>query len=202
MKVNFNESGIPELYSQALCEKGMVFSANYAYMIGWISMAAVGDILRNTISKEKNKPVAFVFKNETGDIICGAIVKFRESEDKDHPEGNFEYVWSFDPADFTDDMNVADLSNSLIQPYFVMRAGDKFGMEYMPGKLHPMHVIFFEVLKGFLSDNAKADEETEIVLDNVFSARSIIEDGQLALSIEPLGKMVQLIKDDKALEQQ
>lgn len=203
MKVNFNESGIPEIYSTALCDKGMIFSANYAYMIGWISMAAVGDILRNAMAKTDNaKPAAFVFRNETGDIICGAIVRFQDGEDKDHPEGNYEYVWSFDPADFEGDLTLTDLSNDMIQSYFVMRAGDKFGMEYLPGKLLPMHTIFFEVLKGFLSDNAKTDDETEIELENVFSARSQIEDGQLVLSIEPLGKMVQLIKNDKALEKQ
>ena len=73
-------------------------------------------------------------------------------------------------------------------------------MEYKKGCLAPMHTIFIKCIREWLTANATAEEEAELILPDIFSARSGIEDNELVMSIEPLGKFVQLIKDDADLE--
>lgn len=192
------KTSIPEAVSKALADQSMIFSASYVDILGYVTFAAVGDLLRTI--KTLDKPTAFVFRDESNSIIAGAIVRKIEGSDEEHPEGNWNYVWSFDPADFTEDMNITDLSNPANPMYFVKRAGDKYGMEYFNGYLVPMHVTFIKCVKDWLITNAKEDEETEVELNDIFSARSLIEDGEVVLSIEPIGKFVQLIKDDADLE--
>lgn len=197
-KIDFTKTQIPSLYSSVLEDYGYLFDATYADLIGKVSFAAVGDILREM--KTLDKPVAFVINDNTGNMVVAAIVKHIPSEDAEHPEGNWNYVWTFDQADVTDDMNIADLSNEMNQRAFVVRAGNAFGMEYMQGSLLPMHTAFFQMVKEWLTTNAKEGDETEVELTDVFLARSQIEDGEVIMSIEPIGKMVQLIKDDAELE--
>ena len=197
-KTELMKSSIPEAVSQALNDQRMIYSASYVDILGYVTFAAVGDLLRTV--KALDRPTAFVFRDEANNIIAGAIVRHIDSTDADHPEGNWSYVWSFDPADFTEDMNITDLANPADQMYFVKRAGDKYGMEYKQGCLVPMHITFIKCVKDWLVSNAKEGEETEVELPNVFSARSGIEEGEIVLSIEPIGKMVQLIKDDADLE--
>ena len=197
-KVEFMKSSVPESYSQALQAQNMIFAANYADIIGYTTFAAVGDLLRNIKSLEK--PTAFVFRDEANNIIAAAVVKYIESEDPEHPEGNWNYTWSLDGSNIPDGANVTDLSNEMTQMYFVARSGDKYGMEYKKGCLAPMHTIFIKCIREWLTANATADEEAELVLPDIFSARSGIEDNELVMSIEPLGKFVQLIKDDADLE--
>jgi hypothetical protein len=197
-KTEFMKTSIPEAVSKALADQSMIFSASYVDILGYVTFAAVGDLLRTI--KTLDKPTAFVFRDESNSIIAGAIVRKIEGSDEEHPEGNWNYVWSFDPADFTEDMNITDLSNPANPMYFVKRAGDKYGMEYFNGYLVPMHVTFIKCVKDWLITNAKEDEETEVELNDIFSARSLIEDGEVVLSIEPIGKFVQLIKDDADLE--
>lgn len=196
-KIELMKTQIPDLYSKALADHGYTFSASYTDTIGKISFAAVGDVLRQ--SKTLDKPIAFVINDNAGQFIVAAIVKHIPSEDPEHPEGNWSYVWTFDPEDIAD-MNTADLGNEINQQAFVVRAGNLYGMEYLKGSLVPMHTLFFELVKEWLTTNAKEGEETELEQENVFSARSIIEDGEVVMSIEPIGKMVQLIKDDADLE--
>lgn len=189
---------IPDLFSKALQDYGYIFNASFADIIGRISFAAIGDVLRQT--KTLDRPVAFVINDKTGQMVVAAIVKHIPSEDPEHPEGNWNYVWTFDPEDITEDMSVADINNEMNQQAFVVRAANIQGMEYLKGSLVPLHTAFFEMIKEWLKTNAKEGEETEIEQENVFSARSIIEDGEVIMSIEPIGKMVQLIKDDADLE--
>jgi hypothetical protein len=198
-KVEFMKTSIPEAVSQALANNSMIYSASYVDILGYVTFAAVGDILRTV--KTLDRPSAFVFRDESNSIIAGAIVRKVEGSDENHPEGNWSYTWSFDQEDFVmEDMNITDLSNPTNTMYFVKRAGDKYGMEYRTDCLAPMHLIFIKCLKDWLITNAKEDDETEVELANVFSARSGYEDGKVVLSIEPLGKFVQLIKDDADLE--
>jgi hypothetical protein len=196
-KLEFMKTSIPEAVSQTLADKSMVFSASYVDILGYVTFAAVGDLLRTI--KTLDKPTAFVFRDESNAIIVGAIVRKIDGTDEEHPEGNWSYVWSFDAEDFTDDMNITDLGNPNTAMYFVKRAGDKYGMEYFNGCLVPMHTAFVKCLRDWLEVNAKEEEETEVELNDIFSARSQIEDGQIVLSIEPIGKFVQLIKDDADL---
>ena len=197
-KTELMKTSIPEAVSQALNDKRMIYSASYVDILGYVTFSAVGDLLRNV--KALDRPTAFVFKDEANNIVAGAIVKHIESTDPKHPEGNWSYVWSFDPADFSEDMNITDLSNPADQMYFVKRAGDKYGMEYKPGCLPDMHLAFIKCVKDGRVSNVHEGEELEVEQPNVFLARAAIEDGEVVLSIEPLGKMVQLIKDDADLE--
>lgn len=191
-------SEVPSLISAALNSQSLTFNANYMYMIAHTTFAAVGDLLR--ANKSKENPVAFVIRDQTDSIIVAAIVRYIPSDDPEKPEGNWNYVWTFDPEDVTPDMIVADLNNQNNHHYFVTRAGNKYGMEYLPGCLIPMHTTFFSVLKGWLLENATEEDVTEIELPDVFLASAAVEDGETVISIEPIGKMVQLIKDDAVLE--
>lgn len=198
-KFEFAKTQVPDNYVKALNTKGFLFGASYADMIAKVSLAAVGDILREI--KSLDKPAAFVFRDSVGQPIVSAIVKHIPSDDPEHSEGNWSYVWSFDPADITDDMLVADILNESNQRAFVVRSGELYGIEYLDGSLVSVITLLFQVLKEWLTANAKEGEETEIELKDVFLARSIIEDGEVILSFEPLGKMVQLIKSDVDLQQ-
>lgn len=198
MKSDFVKSTLPAMYSQALNEKTMIFPANYADIIAYTTFSAVGDILRATKSLEK--PVGFAFKDEAGKPILTAVVQHVPSEDPEHPEGSWSYFWTFNESGIPKGTAITDLNNEMAQLHFVARAGDKYGMEYKPGCLVPMHTIFVSCLKEWLTANAKEEEETEIEMPNVFIARSGYEDGEMVLSIELLGKFVQLIKDDAKLE--
>lgn len=197
-KLELMKTQIPDLFSKALTDYGYIFNATFADVIGRISFAAIGDILRTT--KTLDKPVAFVINDKAGQMIVAAIVKHIPSEDPEHPEGNWSYVWTFDPSEITEGMNIADISNEMNQQAFVVRAGNLYGMEYLKGSLVPTHTVFFQMVKEWLATNAKEGEEIELEQENVFSARSAIEDGEVVMSIEPIGKMVQLIKDDADLE--
>ena len=197
-KTELMKTSIPEAVSQALNDQRMIYSASYVDILGYVTFAAVGDLLRTV--KTLDRPTAFVFRDEANNIIAGAIVKHIDSEDPEHPEGNWSYIWSFDAEDFTEDMNITDINNQADQLYFVKRAGDKYGMEYKAGVLVPMHVTFLKCVKDWLTTNVVEGEELEVEQPNVFLARAAIEDGQVVLSIEPLGKMMQLIKDDADLE--
>lgn len=201
-KIDFVKTQVPDNFARALNAQGYLFSASYADMIAWTSFAAVGDILRGI--KALDKPAAFVFRDNVGQLVVAAIVKHIPSEDAEHPEGNWSYVWTFDPEDITEDMTIAEFSNEMNQKAFVLRAGDKWGIDYLPGSLTTVHTTLFQIIKEWLIANAKDDEETEMELTidgaGVFLARSAKEDGEAVISIEPLGKMVQLIKDDAELE--
>ena len=197
-KTELMKTSIPEAVSQALNDQRMIYSASYVDILGYVTFAAVGDLLRTV--KTLDRPTAFVFRDEANNIIAGAIVKHIDSEDPEHPEGNWSYVWSFDAEDFTEDMNITDINNQADQLYFVKRAGDKYGMEYKAGVLVPMHVTLLKCVIDWLTTDVVEGEELEVEQPNVFLARAAIEDGQVVLSIEPLGKMMQLIKDDADLE--
>lgn len=197
-KVEFVKSSVPESYSQALQAQNMIFAANYADIIGYTIFAGVGDLLRNIKSLER--PTAFVMKDEANNIILAACVKYIESDDAEHPEGNWNYTWTFDGSNIPEGANVVDLENEMAQMYLVTRSGQRYGMEYKKGCLVPMHTVFVKCIREWLKANATAEEEVELVLPNIFSARAGIEDGELVMSIEPLGKFVQLIKDDSDLE--
>jgi hypothetical protein len=198
MKVEFMKSSLPELYSQALQEMHMVFSSNYAHMVAYTAISAVGDLLRST--KSPDKAAAFVLKDESNNTLVCAVVKFIDSNDPEHPEGNWSYSWSFSDEIIPEGAAVSDLNNAMVQNFFVNRSGHKYGMEYQAGMMVPMYVIFFKCLREWLESNAKPEEECEIEYTDVFSARAGYEDGELVMSIEPLGKFVQLIKDDAELE--
>jgi hypothetical protein len=197
-KVEFMKSTLPEIYSQALNQLNMIFAANYADIIGYVSIAGVGDLLRNIKSLEH--PTTMAFKDETGKIVVAATVEHVPSEDAEHPEGNWRYSWTFNEADIPEGTEVVDLNNEMTKMYFVKRAGDKYGMEYKAGCLVPMHTLFFKCMKEYLESNAGNEDGVELELPNVFLARAAVEDGETVLSIEPIGKMVQLIKDDCDLE--
>lgn len=197
-KIDFVKTQVPDNFVKALNGQGLLFNATYADMIAWTSFAATGDVLRGI--KALDKPAAFIFRDSADQMIVAAIVKHIPSEDEEHPEGNWSYVWTFDPEDITEDMIIADINNESNANTFVVRGGEKWGMEYLPGTVVPIHTTFFKVLKDWLLTNAKEDEEMEIELENVFLARAAVEDGEKIISIEPLGKMVQLIKDDAELE--
>ena len=195
--VEMMKSTMPEMYSQALDGKGMIFSANFANIIGYTLVAAVGDALRN--EKQLDKPTAFAFYDGGDRLLVAGLVKYDPSVDAEHPEGSWSYTWTFDPEDIKD-AKVLSLNNVENHRYFVSRAFDKYSMEFRNNFMPIMMNTFIEVLKDWLTSNAKEEEETEFTLTDIFTARCQKEGDEVVMSFEPIGKFVQLIKDDADLQ--
>ena len=196
-KTELMKSTLPNMYSQALAKKNMGFAANFTHIIGWSIVSSVGDALRAIKSKEK--PAAFAFYNGTNELLIAAKVFHDPSTDAEHPEGSWQYLWTFDPEDIKDCV-IMDLNNVDNHFYIIKRAFDKYSMEFINNMLVPMVNTFFEVLKEWLTENAKEGENVFLEQPSVFLAGVVKDDKGIAFSFEPIGKMTQLIKDDADLE--
>ena len=66
-KTELMKTSIPEAVSQALNDQRMIYSASYVDILGYVTFAAVGDLLRTV--KTLDRPTAFVFRDEANNII-------------------------------------------------------------------------------------------------------------------------------------
>lgn len=197
--MKLSESSMPQNYSRGLLEdKQYDIAPDHTGKFGYILFHGVASIL--AANKDKTKPVAFVVDRIDGKVVAVAIVQYFENNDKNNP-GSWNLVWSFDEADIPANAKKIFLKDPNSHPYFVSVAATRYNIEFKnePAIINLL-TYFMEILYKWLDENAKADEEVLLEQDGVFQARVAIENGEKVFSVEPMGEVKMLIKDDAAIE--
>lgn len=197
--MKLSETSMPQNYSRGLLEdKQYDIAPDHTGKFGYILFHGVASLL--AANKDKNRPVAFVVDRIDGKVVAVAIVQYFENNDKSNP-GSWNMVWSFDENDIPADAKKIYLKDPNSHPFFVSVAANRYNMEF---KTEPAIInlltYFMEILYKWLDENAKPDEEVLIEQDGVFQARVGIENGEKVFSIEPMGEVKMLIKDDASIE--
>lgn len=199
MTTNFMSSSIPEVFSRGLSDdKGLVVGANHTDKIANVLFIATSELLKEL--KNKEFPAVFRFTDLNGDLIAAAIVKYNANTDAKQP-GNWSYIWTFDAADITDGSRIMDNTDTKSYPYFVSTAGSKYHMGFnQQSYISELSTYLLKTISKWLDDNANDKEETVIELEGVFQARCGVEDGKVVKSIEVIGEVKAIIKDDAGIE--
>ena len=197
--MKLSESSMPQNYSRGLIEdKQYDIAPDHTGKFGYILFHGVASIL--AANKDKNKPVAFVLDRLDGKVVAVAILQYFDNNDKNSP-GNWNLVWSFDENDIPADAKKIYLKDPNSHPYFITVAANRYNMEFKnePAIINLL-TYFMETLYKWLDENAKVDEEVVIEQEGVFQARVGIENGEKAFSVEPMGEVKMIVKDDAAIE--
>ena len=64
-----------------------------------------------------------------------------------------------------------------------------------------MATLIVEMIIEWIKENTTEVESASLVLDSVFKATGVIEDGKVVVGIVPAGEMKVLIKDDNAIQE-
>lgn len=197
--MEFNSTNLPAIVSKGLYEeKHYDIDTIHIDKLYYTLFYSVSAILREI--KSKTNPVSFVIKDIKNNEIAAATVQYFDNEG-DNP-GNWSLTWTFDPKDIPENSNKeANLQNALYHPHFKSIAGEKWGMMFVDSSsLVNLMTYCVEQLYKWLDINAKEDEEVEITLDGVFTAKVVVEDGKKIFAIIPAGEVKTMIKDDITIE--
>ena len=197
--LKIDETQIPENYSHALYnEKEYDLAAEHTSKILDVIVNGVSNCLADV--KSKDYPVAFTFKEANGDLIAAAVVEYHPSDDKSMP-GNWSYIWTFDEKDIPEKSRIINISDVEMSSYFRGAGADKYGMGFKDqAALTELGKYIFKIISKWLDENAKEGEENGVMMDGVIQFRCGVEDGVIVKSIEPIGEIKTLIKDDSAIE--
>lgn len=202
LTMKFMETGIPELFARTLLDQNLKFSANYTNKIVRVvvegASACLGDL------KSTEEPVALVFKSASDKFIAGAKVEYIPNPEEPTivSSGSWSYVWTFDEEDIKDVKKVVYADDPQITMFFINKAGTLYGMSFkiIPAMFKMFNTVL-ELISNWLTDNAKADEPTEIVEDGVFRASAAVEGGEVVKDFVPEGDSKVLVKGDTMLQE-
>lgn len=194
------ETTLPSNYASAMYnEKGYDAGQEHTPMVADILFSGVTACLADI--KKKEHPTAFVFENNDGSFIAGAIVEFVANADDKNKPGSWNYYWTWDKNDVPANARITRITDSQVSQYFRGIGGSKYGMNFRDLAAINETLRFFLVqLDKWLDENASETEEVGIELDGVFQSRVVVEDGVKVKSIEVDGEIKKMIKDDSAIE--
>ena len=194
------ETNIPQNYCSGLYnEKGYDLAQEHTDKILDITINGVTSCLADIKSTEY--PVAFVFEENNGEFIAGAVVQYFKNEDDASKPGNWSYVWTFCKEDVPSNARIIKASDNEIAPYFRGCGQSKYGIGFRDvSGINELTRYILKMISKWLDDNASDVEEVGVILDGVIQARVAVEDGEKVKSIEPIGEIKVLIKDDAAIE--
>jgi len=150
--------------------------------------------------KSKDRPTAFVFKENNGEFIAGAVVEFIPNEDPSNP-GNWNYYWTWDQSDIDQDMRVYTMNDAVVVRYFKSVAQSRYSMGFTDfDAINEITKGILKIISKWLDDNASEEEEKGVNFEGVFQARVAVENGEKVKSLEVDGEIKKIIKDDAAIE--
>lgn len=171
------------------------------YRVIFYTMAERVSALRDQTPKAKK--VGFSYKTTAGDIVCGAILSFHDSE-TDENEGNWYLEFTFDAEDMNsgDFDAIADNHDSIFFTIFCSVSKQIMNSGYRDNMIcYNVIMNAFNVLKNFLDVNASELEDVTVELPGVFAATVEIENGEKIFSIVPGETTKQIVKSDANLKQ-
>ena len=197
--MKLSETSMPQNYSRGLLEDKLYdIAPDHTGKFGYILFHGVASIL--AANKDKDRPVAFIVNRIDEKFVAAAIVQYFDNDDKNNP-GNWNLVWTFDENDIPENAKRIFLKDPNSHPFFITVAANRYNMEFkQEAAIINLLSYFMEILYKWLDENAKPDEEVLIEQDGVFQARVGIENGEKVFSVEPMGEVKMLIKDDAAIE--
>ena len=197
--MNFSDTNLAQNYSKYLFEeKNYDLAPEHAHKIFDVIFSGTSDILKQI----KNQKVsgAVQFTNIAGNFIAAGIISYIENEDPNMP-GSWNLSWTFNKEDINDSMYVINFNDDKAIGSFVSFAASKYSFRFKDNTaLVNLSISALELLKKWLDDNAKTDEEVSIELPEVFKARVAVENGEKVFALEPDGMIKKEIKDDAAIE--
>jgi len=202
MEKKFKETSIPEDYSKALVEQGLLVGPSHVYRIAIVLFHGVSSCLG--AMKNPSVPKAIVFRSLDHSFLAGAKVEYIKNEDDptNPASGRWDYTWTF----YEDDLKGADcieaVSNSLVASYFVASGLQLYNMRFNDAETSIVLVTFMlEMIIAWLKENVSETEDATLTLDGVFKATSTMDKGKVEMGIVPDGEMKVLIKDDSAIQE-
>ena len=199
------ESQFPMMYSKALLfEKNYDLGEEHTKFVFEFSLVAIAKILnyiRKTKEKDDHKPVSFVISDIAKRFIAGAYITYVEGSDKNDP-GNWQLSFTLNEEDMPKEGLAINLTDELTGPYIMAAALETCGLELKYADAGAVLITtLFEVLKKYLTENAKADQEVSIEEDNLFVASVTVDgSGNKVMTFEPSGDIKAMIKDDSSIE--
>lgn len=194
------ETAIPQYYTSGLYnDRGFDVAENLTPIFADILFVGVTSCL--AAIKSKDKPTAFVFEKDNGDLIAAAVIQFVPNEDPENP-GNWNYFWTWYKEDVPEDALVVSITKNInLVSYFRGIAQHKYGIGFEDTvSLNEITRYFLETIEEWLENNASETGEVGVEMDGVFQARVVVENGEKVKSIEPAGEIKKMIKDDAAIE--
>ena len=191
------ETVIPETWSQEL-------DTTYDNVLHPTACEKIANTLVEGVSaclnvmKRQDKPVAFVFEEINENFIAGAVVEYHAGKNDD--PGNWSYIWTFSAEDIPDNAKVIKVTDVMTHNFFTSASMRKYYFTITPDSIAVIYTVVLKTLSKYLEDNASKDDIIGVEIPGVLQAQAAIEGDEIVKSIEPLGEMKVLIKDDAAIE--
>ena len=189
--------GIAKAFAEGLEKEDMIFDLSYGKKVADALFTGVSNVLAQ--KKSKDKPAAFVFDELNGNFIMGADVEYHKGKDAKDP-GNYSYVWTFNKEDVPDKAVVVRLTDPEVKPIFNMYTINKYNFSTDEKCIVTVYLFMAKMISKWLTDNASESDINGVELEEVFQARVGVENGVVVKSIEPVGEIKVLIKDDASIE--
>lgn len=196
--MNINETTLPQNFSKGLYEEKLFDLADsHTDKIFDVLFTGTSELLKQ--NKSDKRPVAVTFEKVDGTIIAAAIARLIPNGDPEKPD-SWNLVWTFYDSDIPEDALRISIKDPQTHTYYKAIAGERYGIAFHNGSLITLMTYPLEQLKKWLDENASETEEVGIEMPAVFQARVAFENGEKVFSIEPMGEIKQLIKDDHSIE--
>ena len=191
------ETTIPETWSQEMDDQ-------YDNILHPTACEKIANTLVEGVSaclnamKRTDKPVAFVFEEINETFVAGAVVEYHAGKNDD--PGNWSYIWTFSADDIPENAKVVKATDLSTHNFFTSAAMRKYSFTINPEFIAAIYTVLLKVMSKYLEDNASKDDINGVEIPGVLQAQAAIEGDEIVKSVEPLGEMKVLIKDDAAIE--
>lgn len=202
--VKFNNSHIPERYTELLNSINYSFSANFTDKIAYLLFAGATKCLRDIKSQER--PAIVLFENLNGEGIFGVRCEYSEESEEGAVGGSWDITVTFDANDWSvekvanNEVLVVRVSDSRAAEFFYNLAQTKYGMRFKTTEyMIRMLIELASMLKQSLIDNesnAKENEPYCISIENIADLLVSIEGGKPIIAIELSADIKRLAKGD------
>ena len=197
-QVELNKTSIPVSVATLAGGVGIRFDPTDAEFLYRGLLASISTFLFD--KKDKNVKTCIKVQDTKEPLLFAGIVEYFPEEDEEMP-GNWSYVITTDEAQCDacqNNYDIADLSFNAVAISCTHRDGQMDFDDYI--WLHKLFVVAGQALIGWLDENAKEGEVTELLCPGYFVASSGFEGKEKVISIVPDGMMKKIIKDDIAIE--
>lgn len=198
MRLEMEKTSIPETFKAEFDSMYNVEVLPKEVLVAYKGLfLAIGDFLRGV--KKKKAKTCLVVSDIAGDFIMAGVVEYNESEDKESQD-NWNFYFTFNEEDIKDATNKHVSTETPFKVVLGKRLAENSLKISESEYIDPMVCMLCNKISSFLDQNAKKDEEVELVLDEIFIATVAIEDDKPVKSLLPGGEVKYLIKDDASTE--
>ena len=199
---NFSQSSVPGQYSINIRDRYMMnFTDGRSEPIFRTVFTAIADVLKIHQNKNKHK-VGFILKDTKGVFKIGAIMTYKSPEEGEEDDsGNWYLEFTFDESDM---VNLDDIHEAPSAEFTMCANKECYDIASCRFKdtvcMYNIVECVIDTIKEFLDANVEDNgEEVELVLNGVFTASAVVEDGVKIMSIVPGEIIKQIIKEDSVL---